>query len=214
MEGVLLFWLQTVLFFAGGAGDPLSMSWQSRQDARRFDCDRMSQAEAHDRFPADVPETGARTSTLLDRDALVCRRRLLPPDRRAPRDEQILDTLGGDVAALVKQAAGYGTAASTWRVEAFYPEPRMVQKIAGAGRVALAEAGVRVVDQVPLLAADDVDVLRGLSLLEALPVACQRYAAAGSLSDSDILLAFALLRPQESQLHAGLCTRGGWRWLR
>ena len=30
----------------------------------------------------------------------------------------------------------------------------------------------------------------------------------------EAFLAVAVLRPQETQLHAGLCQNGGWRWLR
>ena len=44
--------------------------------------------------------------------------------------------------------------------------------------------------------------------------ACARYRAHQSLGDSDAFLGLMIVDPRETTLHAGLCLRGEWRWLR
>jgi hypothetical protein len=103
---------------------------------------------------------------------------------------------------------------ATWLVDVHYPEPTVAGKIAFATKVALVQRGIAVSDRMPSLAAGDVRVLSGMGPTEAYPVACQRYRAEGALADGQVLLAVTLLHPQETQLHAGVCAGGVWRWVR
>ena len=79
---------------------------------------------------------------------------------------------------------------------------------------ALLDRSLKVSDRAPALAAGDIEVIGRLSPQAAYPIACTRYAAAGSLGDDDALLTIVLRDPQETLLHAGICTGGRWRWLR
>ena len=74
--------------------------------------------------------------------------------------------------------------------------------------------GASVSDRVPTLAAGDIDVITRMSAEDAYPAACQRYYSLGSLKEDDVLLAVVRLDSRETALHAGLCDRGQWRWLR
>jgi hypothetical protein len=215
MEPLLIFWLGTLLTFGDHAQDPVQQVWkEGRQAARELDCERMSQAQAHDMNPADVPATSARGMALVRVDAMVCKRRIVGYGERDARDEFILSSLRADMGAMTKQAATGISAQTTWRVDAFYPNPKMVQKINVAARTALAESGHQVSSQSPFLAAGDIAVMQGLAMAQALPLACTRMYAEGSLAETDAFLALALLNPSESELHAGVCQQGSWRWLR
>lgn len=212
MEGFLLYLVFTALYFGDIVADPSQAAWVSRQEARELDCQRLSQADAHARFPGQVPAPHARAQTQMTIDALVCTRRVVPATFREARDEALLEDLSTEVADVVTQAQVVGPA--RWHVDAFYPDPIMTQKIATAARTHLSESGHRVVQQAPLLAAGDVLVLHGKPLWEALPIACQRFHAEGTLDDDDAWLALAVVDPSETQLHGGVCVRGAWRWLR
>ncbi len=214
MEAFAIYWLGAIFSLSNSAGDPVMQGWKGRDEARQLDCERLSQAEAHERFPAEVPATALRSAALMDIDALVCRRRLLRYGERDDRDELVLSQLGVEVAGLTQQAMALAAPQTRWFVDAFYPQPQVAQKIANAARLSLAEAGQHVSSQAPLLAAADVAILRELTLADALPLACQRLSAEKTLGDHDAFLGVALVRPQETQLHAGVCLQGGWRWLR
>jgi hypothetical protein len=69
-------------------------------------------------------------------------------------------------------------------------------------------------DRVPLLSAEDVNVLTRMHPDAAYPAACQRYAATGALGPGEALLAIVRRDPRETVLHAGLCVDGGWAWLK
>ncbi|MDP2345288.1 MAG: hypothetical protein Q8O67_30370 [Deltaproteobacteria bacterium] len=211
METLLILGLITL---TDHAGDPVQQAWKGRQESRQLECERMSQAEAHERYPADVPRTHPRATALVKIDAVVCRRRLIRYGERDARDELILSSLGQDVGELARQAAALGGPTTRWHVDAFYPQPQIVQKIATAARSTLAASGHLVSSQAPMLAAADSVILNNMSMADALPVACQRFFAEGTLGADDAWLALTLIRPQESQLHAGACINGAWRWLR
>ena len=49
---------------------------------------------------------------------------------------------------------------------------------------------------------------------DAYPLACARYFAEHVLGEKDLFLGLMLVDTRETQLHAGLCDRGQWRWLR
>lgn len=205
--------LMPLPFIASHATDPAPGVWAGRQEARNLECTRMSQAQAHQLYPDDVPEPAPRTMTLTRVDALVCKPRMLPFGQRPSRDEAILSTLGRQVGALTEIALALGGPDTTWYVDAFYPEPRVSSKISVAARTDLAERGRRVSDRVPLLAAGDLAVLRDLAPKDAYPLACQRYFAEHVLGENEAFLGLMLLDPRETQLHAGVCMGGHWRWL-
>jgi hypothetical protein len=231
----LPFLLYGLFLYSDVVDDPVHSAWLGQTEARRYECERLSQAEAHRRYPARVPPTNARSSAIFEIDALACQARVVEDGARSPRDEVILHKLSDDVAELTALAAKSVDADTTWIVDAYYPDPNMVRKIAGASRVALAERGQRVSDAPPRFTAGDVEVLRTLPMREAIPHACRRWyalrdepaSAAGMAGGSDeggraradaidktAFLAVALLHAHESQLHAGVCQRGEFRWLR
>ncbi|MBI5547939.1 MAG: hypothetical protein HY901_28995 [Deltaproteobacteria bacterium] len=194
--------------------DPAPGIWQSRTEARNLECTRLSQARAHELYPTEVPEPAPRGH--FDKtDALACQGRFLRLDERAARDEALLSSLRESVAEIVEEASNPpGFEEVVWHVDAFYPEPRVAGKIAVAARTELAERGRRVSDRVPLLAAGDIVVLGRLPAKEAYPLACARYSTLGALRQREALLGLMLIDARETELHAGLCLEGKWRWLR
>jgi hypothetical protein len=133
---------------------------------------------------------------------------------RPPRDEAILSSLRQTVGEISQLASALAPAAVTWHVDAFYPDPAVGQKIAVAARTDLAERGQRVSDRVPLLAAGDIVILGRLAPRQAFPLACARYRDHRALGGDDAFLGLMIIDPRETKLHAGLCLRGVWRWLR
>lgn len=215
METLLIMLLMPLPLLTDRVNDPAPGITQSRQDARNLECTRMSQAQAHQLYPGQVPEPSARTSAnLMEIDALTCTQRMIRYGDRPARDEVILSTLREQVGEITEVAGALGTPSTTWYVDAFYPQPRVTTKIAVAARTALAERGYRVSDKVPLLAAGDLLVLRDLEAKDAYRLACERYFAQGILSGDDAFLGIMIVDARETQLHAGVCTSGRWRWLR
>ncbi|MGQ0507687.1 MAG: hypothetical protein ACT4TC_20485, partial [Myxococcaceae bacterium] len=92
---------------AGGIAhaDPIPGPFQnqSKAEARSLDCERLSHAEAHQRFPGEVPDLPARR-LVGTADALACRQRIMREGERAARDEAILSTLSTTVAELTQAA--------------------------------------------------------------------------------------------------------------
>ncbi len=219
MDGFLLFLLVNVLAYGDVFADPVHAAWLGRQEARELHCERLGQAEAHERYPGRVPAPNARSGALMEIDALECRHLVVAEGTRQPRDEAILQRLEADVDELVGLASTVGDEETRWIVDAYYPSPPVVRKVANAARVSLAERGRWVSDAPPRLSAGDVEVLRTLPMREAIPVACRRLFESGALEGEQhgqnvAFLAVALLHPQESQLHAGTCRNGRFRWLR
>jgi hypothetical protein len=180
---------------------------------RSLDCERLTQARAHELYPAEVPDSAPR-GAYADIDALVCRPRFLDPGERPARDEAILSTLSDSVAQIAQLAAAAGEGVATWHVDAAYPESAVAAKIAVATRSDLVQRGHRVSDRVPVLAAGDIAVLARLPPRQSYSLACARYQAERGLADSDALLNLMILDERETQIHAGLCRRGRWKWLR
>jgi hypothetical protein len=206
-------WLMAVVLSAC-ATDPASI-WATRAAARSLDCRRITQAEATSRYPGVVPEPSVRGTTFSDTDAVVCERQWLNAGERPARDEAILATLSASVSELVTAAnALEPNAKATWFVDAFYPDARVASKIAVAARVGLVERGRAVSDRVPLLAAGDVAVLGRMPVPRSFPVACARYFAEKTLADPQVFLGLMIIDSREAELHAGVCARGSWRWLR
>lgn len=216
METLLAFWVYVLFLGTDHVRDPIQAGWQGRAALRDLECERLDQAEAHRRHPAEVPATTMKTATMMTTDALVCRRMVVPWDERPGRDGVILASLGEESTAMAGAVVGALGDARTGRVDVdvFHPDPRMAQKIAHASRQALAERGLQTSGLAPLLAAGDVDVIGGLPVEKALPVGCARLFAEGTLRPGDAFVGVALLREDETTLHAGLCREGRWQWLR
>jgi len=214
MDGLLFFWFVQLLVYGDFVEDPSHVAWAGATEVRQFDCERISQAEAHKRYPGSVPATSARGQVFYDIDALVCSRRYVDDDQRLPRDELLLRSLSSDVDELVGIASKQGGDVVKWTVDAFHPDPVMVRKIATAAKTSLAERGLQVSDRPPLLTAGDVEVLRSMHMQQALPVACKRMQDTGVLDDDTAFVSVALLHEYESALHVGLCHQGRFKWLR
>jgi hypothetical protein len=203
------------------ATDPASV-FASRSEARSFDCTRTTQAEAARLAPGLVPEPSVRSGVFAKTDGMVCQRQYLTEGERPNRDEAILSTLTASVGELVRLAAsvepslrsGHAQGPTQWYVDAFYPEPRVAAKLALSARVLLAEEGHVVFDRVPLLAALDVAVISRMPVQQSFPIACARYFVEKTLHEPQVFLALMIVDPREAQVHAGLCARGQWRWLR
>lgn len=239
----LILWLTFLFAGSDHAADPIQQAWYGNRALRTLTCERLSQADAHERYPAEIPPTDARSTTFLTRDALVCERRQVPSGQNHPQDELILEHLTRDVDELVSLTTptlrgdfgepevppsnmpGASTNDDgTWGlprgevkrvfVDVHYPRSGLRQKIAAAAQVALFDQGFPVHQGAPLLAAGDVEVITTVPPQFSAPLACQRLHAEGALRADDALVTLALLREQESILHVGVCRQGGFTWLR
>ncbi len=219
MEPLFLFLLTNLFVYSDVANDPIHANWEGATAGRKYECERLPQAEAHRRYPGEVPQTSAIATTLFGVDALVCEHRVMPDGARSPRDEAVLRDLSDNVDELVGLAAAAAGEDTQWVVDAYYPDPAVVRKVASAARVSLAERGLPVSDAPPQFTAGDVEVFRTLPMRDAIPASCRRWwdirAQLGQpLRRRDAFLALALLDQHESQLHVGLCQGGTFRWLR
>lgn len=214
METFLVMLLWTVPPLADRISDPSPGLLSSRDELRNLDCQRVPQAAAHQRFPGVVPEPAARTTTMMQIDALICERRFVRYGVRGARDEAILTSLRQSVGEITELAQATSAPDTTWHVDAFYPEPKVAAKIAVAAKTDLAERGLSVSDRVPLLAAGDLAVMRGMPTAQLYPLACKRFFDQRSLGEKDAFLGIVLVDARETQLHAGVCQGGQWRWVR
>ncbi|WNG33973.1 hypothetical protein F0U61_10240 [Archangium violaceum] len=212
MEFLLLILLMPLPIYGVRANDPIAGPWQSKEEARNLECTRLSQAQAHERYPDLVPDLPARGTSGVT-DALACTSRFMRYGERPDRDEVILSSLGQSVGEITQIASALGSGELTWHVDAFYPEPAVAAKISVAARTQLAERGHKVSDRVPVLAAGDIAVLGRMPASKAYPLACARYFAQRVLDEQDAFLGLMIIDARETQLHAGLCMRGEWRWL-
>lgn len=195
--------------------DPAPGIMQTKAESRNLDCRRISAPLAHQRHPGVVAEPSPRGS-YIDSGAVICRGRVMQYGERGARDEVILSNLSASAEVLAQAASAleFVLPTDTWLVDSFYPEPTVAAKISFATKVSLVARGHRVSDRVPVLAAGDVLVLHRMPAMEAYPAACARYCAEGGLGDNEVLLAVALIDARETILHAGLCARGAWKWVR
>lgn len=197
------------------AQDPAPGLFRSRDVARTYECERLDSEVATRRYPGDVPPVAPRGEFAV-RDALVCNQRLLRPGLRDDRDEAVLSGLRPLVTELTASVGDLhrDLSARTWLVEVYYPSVPVSAKLSFATKNELVGQGLRVSDRTPTLSAGDLDVLTRMPPAEAYPAACRRYRDNGSLGADDVLLAVVSRDPRETTLHAGVCTDGGWAWLR
>jgi hypothetical protein len=195
--------------------DPAPSMARSQTWSRNLECERVSAEAGSERYPGRIVASAPR-GDFIERDAVICRERLTRPGLRAPRDEAILSTLEDEATDLTTAAQSRrpDLAGRTWLVEAFYPSAPVAAKVSFATKAALMRRGLRVSDRAPTLGAGDVDVITRMVPDEAYPAACRRYFATGSLREGDALLAVVSRDPRETILHAGLCDRGQWTWLK
>jgi hypothetical protein len=212
MEFLVFMLLAPLTGLLARAYDPAPGIWHGTKESRNLECIRMSQAQAHELHPGQVPEPPPRGEPGVT-DALICTQRFLELGERKERDEVILTSLSQSVGEITDAASALGGGEVNWHVDAFYPQPEVASKIAVAARTNLAERGRKVSDRVPILAAGDISVLGRMSPKESYPLACARYFAEGSLREMDAFLGIMIVDERETQLHAGLCLGGRWRWL-
>mgnify|MGYP000232596797 FL=1 len=181
---------------------------------RQHDCERLSKQEAYRRYPGRVPPPKAEEDGQVG--VVVCSERVVRDGLRSPRDEAVLRKLDTLAEELVQASEPYhlGLDDRTWVVDVFYPDPSVSAKLSFATKDGLLKAGVRVSDRVPLLSAEDINVLTRMHPDAAYPAACQRYADTGALGADEVLLAVVQRDPRETVLHAGICVDGGWAWLK
>jgi hypothetical protein len=219
MNPLLAYLLSHLIFYGDIVGDPIHASWKGRDELRSMECERLTHPEAFERFPGQLPAPGARSRVIVEVDALACSHKWIEPGSRNARDELILEDLSQEMSEIVGLAQQQADAGTAWFVDAYYPDPVMVRKIATAARMSFAERGISVYDQAPLMSAGDVEVLRTLQMRDSIPHACRRMFQRGELEDQTntekrAFLAIALVHEKESQLHAGVCQQGEFRWLR
>jgi hypothetical protein len=215
----LTFWLYILLFsmpsIIEDARDPMGGWLPSAVTLRDLECEPTTTEGARRDRPGEVADTNPRGDFLIKR-AVICRQRLMPHGVRRPQDDAILLQLRGTARELTALVAELDAPlrGRTWMVEAFYPQPAVGAKVGFAIKNALLDRNLRVTDRAPTLAAGDIEVIGRTSLRKAYPLACARYSAAGSMGPNDALLSVMLLDPRETDLHAGVCADGVWRWLR
>ena len=197
----------------GCAYDPAPGITQTKRYSRNLECNRLSQAQAHEQFPGRVPDLPPRGS-YSNIDALTCSTRIAEPGDRPPRDEVILTSLRQTVGEITRLASAAAPETTNWHVDAFYPQLAVAQKISVAARMDLAERGHKVSDRVPVLAAGDIAVLARMPAAKAYPLACQRYFTEKVLIEPDAFLGLMIIDARETDLHAGVCVGGRWKWLR
>lgn len=214
----------SLLVFVACAHDPSAGLLTTKAESRNYDCERLKQREAHERYPGVVPEPEVRVNEPDGEErrrfflqsgtgALVCKGRFVEWTMRRGRDEWILSTLSqsvAEIAAAVKPLVPEGT---VLHVDTFYPSIEVAQKVNVAARTALFERGMRVSDRVPLLAAGDIVYLARTAPKQGYPLACRRYQAEDALPKGTAFLGLMILDPREAQLHAGFCLDGKWKWL-
>ena len=205
--------LALLVVLSGCAFDPAPGIFQTKAAARNLECNRLSQAMAHEQFPGVVPDLPPRGS-YSNIDALVCTTKMTEPGDRPARDDAILTTLRTSVGEITRLASARAPETTTWHVDAFYPQLAVAQKISVAARTDLAERGHTVSDRVPVLAAGDIAVLARLSAAKAYPLACKRYFTEKVLVEPDAFLGLMIIDARETELHAGICLRGVWTWLK
>jgi hypothetical protein len=195
--------------------DPAPGAGRTIDASRRLVCDNLSVEQGSQQRPGQILPERAR-GDFVERNVVVCRQLLIPPNLRAPRDEAVLaelDTWTADYAMAV-QSLRPDLADHNWMVEVYYPSAPVSTKIGFAAKNALMGQGLSVTDRTPTLAVGDIDVLTRLPPSLAYPAACERYTDIGGIGDDDVLLALVTRDPRETILHAGLCTGGHWTWLR
>jgi hypothetical protein len=213
------FWLFVALFYLPSlledAQEPMDGWLPAAVELENLDCEPITVDGARQIAPGRIPEPSAR-GDFLERRAVICRERLMSPGIRRAGDDAMLSGLSGhaeEMAALVA-ALEPDERERTWLVETFHPDPAVGHKIGFAVKNALMGRSLKVSDRAPTLAAGDIQVIGSLEPAAAYPLACTRYAAAGSLGAGDGLLAIVLRDRSETILHAGICTDGRWRWMR
>jgi hypothetical protein len=192
--------------------DPAPGAFRSTKEVRNYECNRLSQAQAHEQMPGLIRETQPR-KFLPDIEVLSCHHRFIDEGERPARDEAILGHLSSEIRTITRAAERTLEAATLWHVDAYYPNEEVASKIAVAARVELMERGHHVSDSVPLLAAGDLAVLARMPAATSYATACRRYFDEGALSNNDALLAVMIVDARETQLHAGICQHAHWRWL-
>jgi hypothetical protein len=213
METIVVLLMMSLAILFERSSDPSPGVFSSREDARNLDCTRLSQAEAHARYPAQVPDPPPRGTWAVS-EALACTGRFMREGERPARDEAVLSSLRRSVGDIVQVATAVAPGDSTWHIDAFYPDAAVAGKISVAAKTDMAERGRTVSDRVPLLAAGDIAVLGRMPPSQAYALACTRYFAQDVLKEHDVFLALMIVDARETQLHAGLCVRGQWTWLR
>lgn len=211
MEIILL----GLLFVALLATNDPAPGWaRSRRAGRTLDCERVNQVVGSQRYPGVIREPSPRFDD-GELETVICRERLMRPGLRAARDEAVLSTLEERASTIAQKAAAVrpDLAERTWMVEVFYPDAPVSSKIAFATQNALVGQGLAVSDRKPMLSAGDIGVITRMAPEDAYPVACQRYAALGSVGEDDALVAVVMRDHRETILHAGLCSGGQWMWL-
>jgi hypothetical protein len=213
MAELILIWVAFLVFVA--PKDPAPGLLHSKTATRNLECERLSVEEAARAHPGEVAAPGPR-GDLYPRSALVCTGRFMRLGLRSNKDEAILSALDQRTRelALAADSLRPNLEGSTWLVEAYYPGNQMASKIAFATKNALVAQGLRVSDRTPILAVGDIQVITRMAPDDAYPAACRRYFDNGSLGPDDVLLGVISRDRRETVLHAGICTRGQWTWLR
>ncbi len=201
------------LLLAACAYDPAPGITMSKAASRNLECNRISQAEAHQRYPGRVPDLPPRGS-YSNIDALVCSTKISQPGDRPARDDVVLTSMRESVGEITRLANALVPRTAVWHVDTFYPEQLVAQKLSVAARTDLAERGHKVSDRVPVLAPGDIAVLARLEPKKAYPLACARYFKEKVLTDPDAFLGMMIMDARETDLHAGICVRGEWKWLK
>jgi hypothetical protein len=196
------------------AQDPSPGITLSKAESRRLECERTTLEHAGKLFSGEVAKARPR-GEFIERSAMICAETIMQPHQRAPLDHAILNNLENTIDAIATLAHTRYTQhhKKLWHVESFYPNPQVASKLAFALKNALVTRGLKVSDQTPTLAFGDIDVLSRLPPDESYPLACQRYLAAESLSNDDVLISLVLRDRRETILHAGLCANGQWQWI-
>ena len=184
--------------------DPAPGLARSVTEARGIKCRMLSKDEAILTGRFEVAENEGSVGT-EDR-YVTCDRGVFNPGERADQDEAILSDLNSHAIKTATTAIEAFPDVKQWRVAVHYPVIAVSYKINRAVWVALKEKRVQVVAESRY---SEVEPFPAEPLL-AENLKCDKHFG---LDSSQTLLNIQLVDPNETQLHAGVCHKGAWKWL-
>lgn len=183
--------------------DPSPGLTRTVTSSRQTECRVLSREEVEARNKAQIVE--AVNEDEVSGTYLHCEQRIFSAGERHARDEEVLARLSQDSARIAASAIEQFPN-SKWVVSVHYPVLVLKDKIEKATVVSLKEKQALVYAKHAFHSKTAFPIDAEL----ASKLNCQRHY---SLEDGYTLLEVVLADARETQLHAGVCAKGGWKWL-
>lgn len=181
--------------------------------ARGRDCRSITREEGT-RIRADAVAEASDKSSYFEENFTHCRSPVFSQGERPKRQEAILAHLSESVTYAVTKAQDAFPKMQTWYTEAHADDTSLARKANFALKVELRSRGSNVSDAILSLPASELVAAQSIHRLNLPEDICQRMTRTKLLPNDSALLLLASLDENETQLHAGVCQGGIWRWLR